>query len=569
MMRRLLLSPGPALAFACLVATPAMGQVRAPGSPITDQERFSGEVPVVVMESPDVERMKAEDAATDYRPLRYGAVLKTTLASDFAGRWDVTADGEVRVWRIAVQSPGAYTIGLTFDVFRLPPGAQVFLYTPDKSEVLGAYTDANVNPNGQLAVEPVAGDTVVVEYVLPEELVDEAPALQIGEVVHDYRNLRDLLYVDDDGSSGSPCLVDINCPEGANHQDVKKAVMRTLSNGVLCSASLLTSADKNGVQYMLTANHCGSMTNGVFLFNYERPGCGTGSAPSGDTVSGATQLAASSTYDSQLYRINNPIPASYGVVLAGWSRVNSTVGPAVSIGHGGGSPKQIAIDNNGASLSGSDYQVFWNTGILIGGNSGGPLFDGNKRVIGPACCVSSFTCGNQTAWYGRFSGFWGAGNLAQWLDPAGTGVTVTDLFDPNGGTGPSCGSTFSYGQGCPGTWGFVPSLGLTGCFSPGGAVDLSILGGLGGSTALVFFGLNQAATPMGAGCTLNVSPLLPIMLGPLPLATGFPGQGAITLHGQIPVNAAPGTVTMQVFIPDAAATAGFSNTNGQSMTILP
>ena len=93
-------------------------------------------------------------------------------------------------------------------------------------------------------------------------------------------------------------------------------------------------------------------------------------------------------------------------------------------------PKNIAIDNTGASTNSTQWQVTWHTSYIIGGNSGGPLFNGAKRVIGPACCVNTFTCGSQTAWYGRFDRFWQTQNLSQWLDPAGTGQTNLDGFDP-------------------------------------------------------------------------------------------------------------------------------------------
>ena len=99
----------------------------------------------------------------------------------------------------------------------------------------------------------------------------------------------------------------------------------------------------------------------------------------------------------------------------GWNRSNSNQGgECVTIGHGGGGPKNMAIDASGAVTSGfNDWLVDWTDGYIIGGNSGGPLLDSSGRALGPACCVNEFVCGIQVAWYGRFGRFWSQENLGQ------------------------------------------------------------------------------------------------------------------------------------------------------------
>ena len=128
-----------------------------------------------------------------------------------------------------------------------------------------------------------------------------------------------------------------------------------------------------------------------------------------------------------------------------------------------------------------------------------------------------------------------------------------------------------YGSGCPGTGGIIPQLAMTGSATPGGQVQLDILNGVGSGTAFVFLGLQQAALNMGFGCTLNVAPLLPAVLGPVPLfplgAQG-PGAGSISIPATIPANVvAPATVTLQAFIADSGAPGGFSNSNGIEMNV--
>lgn len=121
------------------------------------------------------------------------------------------------------------------------------------------------------------------------------------------------------------------------------------------------------------------------------------------------------------------------------------------------------------------------------------------------------------------------------------------------------GSATAVGAGCAGSGGFVPSLALNGCPSPGEAVSLEIAGGLGGSNALLFFG-TPASIPAPGGCTLLVNPL-PLVLS-LPLGGAGAGTGSLTIPAVIPVASTPGTFDMQVFVIDGGVGHGFSNSNG-------
>lgn len=124
-----------------------------------------------------------------------------------------------------------------------------------------------------------------------------------------------------------------------------------------------------------------------------------------------------------------------------------------------------------------------------------------------------------------------------------------------------------YGVGCAGSGGFIPQLGLRGCPSTGNAVTLEITGGLGGATALVLFGTSMGSTAMGGGCTLLVSPVLPLV-GVLPLSAAGPGGGAIAVDAVIPTGVAtPATLTMQVIVVDAGVPAGHANSNGLLVVI--
>jgi hypothetical protein len=416
-----------------LVAPAPLAQLSRPGRPPSlRRPRLLPELaPAQVLPAPDVARLMQEDEARNHWPARYGAVIPTAFSCDDVGVWEELPTGEL-VWRLRLLSPGAYSLGVLFDRYELPPSGELYLYDPGHGTVLGAFTAETRQPNGKLAVQPVLGDTLVLEYVQPKGEPGR-PTLRVGEVVHDYRGILDRVVLQDPQALLAGCLVDVNCPAGAEYQDIKRSVLFMLFSGSYCSAGLLNDTASDGTPYFLTANHCGDMTNGVAVFNFENTGCGPGGASQSQTISGATLLASSTFYDSQLYLLSAAPPANFQPFYAGWDRGSSQPGPAISISHPNGFPKKIARDDDGPILSGQDFRATWELGKLEPGSSGSPLFSGAKRVIGPACCVSAFTCNGQWAIYGRFGGFYDQRNLEQWLDPLGTDPAGIDGHDPNQG----------------------------------------------------------------------------------------------------------------------------------------
>lgn len=125
----------------------------------------------------------------------------------------------------------------------------------------------------------------------------------------------------------------------------------------------------------------------------------------------------------------------------------------------------------------------------------------------------------------------------------------------------------NYGGGCVGTGGYVPKLAVTPCeVVAGGAVQLSVSKGLGGANAILVLGLLEAATPVGGGCFLNVTPLLPVQLV-VPLHGAGAGAGSAVLPGVLPAGSAGVSLTLQMFVVDAGVPIGFSSTGGYRVDI--
>jgi hypothetical protein len=426
----------------------ASAQLRSHGRPAPLRGELLTPAPETRLAFFDAERFRREDAENESRgvpgPLRFGAPLPANISMDTHGTWDATDDGQL-VWRTRIVSPGAHSLGLQFSEFRIPDGAALHLYSPDLETHFGAYTNENEQPDGEWAIEPFPGDAAILEYTQPAEL-GAVGRIAISHVVHDYRDLAALerrldvqqheTHAGETGGGGGGCTVDVNCPSGDPYDNQKRATVRTVYFGGLCSGSLINNTANDGTQYLYTAAHCGQGTGTTVRFSYENSICGGGGAPTNRNISGLTLLANHVSSDGRLMRINNAIPASWAPYFSGWNRTTSSLNFGLSMHHPGGAPKCISIDNNGGgptvgnfigiglvSVWGMSFQV----GGTAGGSSGGPLWDQNLRLRGaltggPSNCAISE--------YGRLDVFWNNTNISTYLDPLGSGVSFHGDFDP-------------------------------------------------------------------------------------------------------------------------------------------
>jgi Trypsin-like peptidase domain len=442
--------PAAAATALCLVAVAPLAaatQIELPGSPAAFWAGLRpDDVPIEFVAPPDVEQLKAEDFFSTGFPLRYADLLEVRMNPTTHGVWDVLENG-TQVWRLRILSPGAKSLGLEFTDFELAEGAEIYIYTPDLEEFDGAYTAVNNQPHDQLQFQPLPGDELIFEYVQPAGVADSR--LSLGTVIYDYKDLFALeaTLAEEEQFRFQPettgCLIDVNCSQGNPYGLQKRATLATIFNGGLCSGVLLNNTLNNGTRYVYTAWHCGQGSNTLFRFNYQTSGCRSGTAPTNQTVSGATLLTSNQPSDGRLLRINNTIPSNYNPYYAGWSRTTSNSTFAMSMHHPGGGPKKISIDNNGAFSTSANFsgigtvavwQANFNQGDTEGGSSGGPLFNQDGRVVGALTGGPSGAC-TLVGLYGRLPVFWNNAALGQWLDPNSSGVTSIPGFDPNGGGG--------------------------------------------------------------------------------------------------------------------------------------
>ena len=118
-------------------------------------------------------------------PLRFATSTPVKVDPVKDGRWEAAGD-QTEVWRIKINSPGALSLSLGFTAFNMPQGGCLFLYSPDRSQILGPYTEGDNAEHGQLWTPEIDGEEVVLEVSLPNDQMSRME-LVLGFVNQRYR----------------------------------------------------------------------------------------------------------------------------------------------------------------------------------------------------------------------------------------------------------------------------------------------------------------------------------------------------------------------------------------------
>ncbi len=161
---------------------------------------------------------------------------------------------------------------------------------------------------------------------------------------------------------------------------------------------------------------------------------------------------------------------------------------------------------------------------------------------------------------------WEAGQSADLNGNGNQNDIVNVLYTP---TALGCGAFELYGNGCATSEGRVPQLEAHGCAQIGGPIRLQVRGAIVGQCAFLVLGNGRGNAPLGGGCTLLVSPLLPFAFGPIFLPSNGMMGGAVALDTIIPPGSVPGSICVQAIVSDPGLPKGFAATNGLELTIVP
>ena len=437
--------------FNVIICFYAYAQLSTGGTPASfalKEDNIS--IPAVITPAIDAEQIKKEDLSTNVKAsgYRFGIDFYYSLSMTDQGVWTTLPDGD-QICRLRLVCPGAVSVCFTFDQYHLPEGAKLFAYTPDKQQVLGAFTSLNNQEDGYFAVSLLTGDEVILEYLQPTTC-SEQPLLRLWRITHGYRGPA--MLTKGFGDAGA-CHINVKCPEGKGWEDPINATCAILDGGTeLCTGTLINNTRQDGTPYLLTANHCYtyslSPSTWVFWFNWESPTCANVSkSPSKNTLSGAKELAASSYTDFCLLRLNTAPPVSYNPVYCGWSRLDTPPDSAVCIHHPHLDVKKITPSDNIVISSFFEtpeypnaWQAFWGTACTESGSSGCALFDKQRRIIGQLWGGASHCdapAEEMYDYFGRLDLSWNGYNentrLRDWLDPDSTNLMTLDAYYPVAG----------------------------------------------------------------------------------------------------------------------------------------
>lgn len=370
---------------------------------------------------------------------RFGIVEDLNLDLKKAGTY-VELKG-YGVWVLTLSCETAQSIGVCLNTFDIPTGARLFVYSSDKKIVRGAFTSDNNKDGGSFALAEIVGQDCVIEYNEPLDAEFEGGVI-IGQVAKSYLGLEERAL---------PARVGINCPDGLEFQQEKRAVARMCffsgRYSYWCSGSLINNTDNDGTPYFLTANHCISTKEEaatlITYFNYENSSCSSNDASEKQTISGASLKATSTYTDFALLELNEMPLESYQPYFLGWDVSGKTPTGGTAIHHPQGTPKCISIDKDplvsyddyinwdDAMLSDPDthWQSTYEIGADEGGSSGSPILNQNH------CIVGQLHGGNdEISLWGKLSLSWDsqAGSnrqLKYWLDAEEAGLNTLAGLD--------------------------------------------------------------------------------------------------------------------------------------------
>lgn len=420
-------------------------QISQGGKPVSfSTTGLSKNIDIRMVTPPDMEQIIMEDIENDGfgKAYRMGVILPLNVNPENSGTWETLHDGSY-LWRLQVEMGNPEASNVLFDKFVLPPGAKLFVYTTDKSYLIGAFTEFNNHESSYMATQMIPGGSFVIELYMPQEHRHNYE-LELTEVGYNYRATGF-----NQSNKDLSCMVNVKCPSASAWTDqirgAAKIQIRISTSYFLCSGSLVNTTTNSCQPYFLLADHCAfynsyastaNMNQWIFYFNYESSSCTGTTGPTNQTVTGCS-LKAHDTYgsggvgsDFYLVLINNNIPSNYLPYYSGWNKSGTAATSGAGIHHPEGVIKKFSIYSTTLVNQSTHWGVTWANqpgyghSVTAEGSSGSPIFDQNKLIVGTLTGGGSY-CSTPTSpdYYGKFSYHWQSNGtssnkqLKPWLDP--------------------------------------------------------------------------------------------------------------------------------------------------------
>lgn len=350
--------------------------------------------------------------------------------------WEKSAQGYT--WTHRVTTPNAVSLNFGFSRFHLPEGAELNIYSADRTQFIRPFTSEDNNVNNQLWTPVIMSDDVIIELTVPSDLVDQVD-LELTQVGQGFRTFGQSTL-----KSGS-CNIDVACTDSKGwEKEVNAVAVISTGGSAFCTGFMVNNTKGDKTPYFMTAAHCritaATAPSLVTYWNYQTSKCGGARDGRMDQFqTGSVHLASNTRSDMTLVKLNSQPKPEWRVNYAGWDATAAIGSRAVAIHHPNVDEKSISFENDptvlasyGGTTSPGDSThvrvIDWDKGTTEPGSSGSPLFDANHRVIGQLHGGGA-ACGNDLSdYYGRFHTSYKEANLARFLDASGTGSMTVDTL---------------------------------------------------------------------------------------------------------------------------------------------
>lgn len=388
-----------------------------------------------------------EGDKTDIRNKNLIFAVEIPCNLDFIENATLDSIDQTLIYRLQLSCKNAKSLYPVLSNFHFGQGVQLYVYTPDYRKVLGAFSSQNNKESGILPIMPLAGEDLIFELNV-ERGADFNTHLNISSIWYDYKGIViNNRNKESYGLSGD-CNVDINCYPGSFWEREKHAVCRLISNGQICTGSLINNTRFDARPFFLTANHCINsqemVDNMIVVFNYESPECYGADGLTEQSISGGLMRATTSHLDFCLIELSQtPLP-SYHPYYLGWSLSEDPAFSTTAIHHPQGDVKKISEDHNSPVTDnyGSSYDynshwriLEWDVGTTEGGSSGSPLFNEKHQLVGTLTGGEANCSHFLNDYFSKFSMAWDEytnsdSQLKYWLDPDNLSPESIPGFNP-------------------------------------------------------------------------------------------------------------------------------------------
>ena len=456
------------IVLSILILPKLQAQISSGGQPVFlsgSKTKSSFSIPVAKLPKINNDSLLRRDLLQeDYRKgYNFAHAVHTNFNHENSGVWMKLKNENV--WLLEIQSSEAHSLNLILD-YHLFPGAKLYLFNKKTGKTLGAYTHKNNKDWKRLAVQPLVGETITLEYHVPTGV--NKGTLGVKTVGHGYLKAYDNRLDDeyDDFGRSESCTKDINGPLGQGWQREKRSVIkiviqRDLNTFSKSTGTLVNNTNQDQTPYVLTCEHAINgysndedytpqmgAENSIYFFNYESTIIGQDGDQT-QSISGANVRATKPDLDFCLLELSTSIPEAYKPFFAGWSNSKNEFEYTTCISHPKGDVKKIAktkgwVKADGIFNPNYPYRLNthwdtqgWDYPGIEGGSSGSALFNNEHRLIG-ILSGGNLTCETKETGDESFQMLhycWEdtqvkSQQLKNWLDPSNSGVNFLDGYDP-------------------------------------------------------------------------------------------------------------------------------------------